>query len=231
MFARTFRTAQRAAPCSLQAAVFSRAQTTVASGVAAEGLPLRLERSKPPKTHTTYNKPFTARKQFLFSEYDKQITQAQGMIIVQHYNLSGSELMDLRRSLKQQAMGAQMMVVRAKMVRAVLRDTKYTNLASLFTGPNAIVFWNSGCKDQLAAMKLALGCMAKQKKLLVVGAKYQDILLNSEMLKEFVNLPNIDQLRAQLVGLMETPARQLASVLSRVPQSLVGVIKQMSEKP
>ncbi|KAI9469431.1 hypothetical protein BX667DRAFT_456916, partial [Coemansia mojavensis] len=164
------------------------------------------------------------RKQFLFSEYDKQITQAQGMIIVQHYNLSGSELMDLRRSLKQQAMGAQMMVVRAKMVRAVLRDTKYTNLASLFTGPNAIVFWNSGCKDQLAAMKLALGCMAKQKKLLVVGAKYQDILLNSEMLKEFVNLPNIDQLRAQLVGLMETPARQLASVLSRVPQSLVGVI-------
>ncbi|KAJ2449870.1 hypothetical protein EV183_004635 [Coemansia sp. RSA 2336] len=230
MFARTFRTAQRNAPHSLVAAVSLRAQSTVASSAAVESLPLRLERSKPPKTHTTYNKPFTARKQYLFTAYDKQIMQAQGVIVVQHYNLSGSELMDLRRSLKQQAMGAHMMVVRAKMVRAVLRDTKYSNLAPLFTGPNAIIFWDAGCQDQLAAMKLALDCAAKQKKLLVVGAKYQDILLNSEMLKEFVNLPGVDQLRAQLVGLVETPARQLASILNRVPQSLVGVVKQLSEK-
>ncbi|KAJ2851570.1 hypothetical protein IWW36_001054 [Coemansia brasiliensis] len=230
MLARTFKTAQRVTPRSFAATTFSRPQTTEASSASVDRLPLRLDRLKPPKTHTTYNKPFTARKQFLFSEYDKQISQTQGMIVVQHYNLNGSELMDLRRSLKQQAMGAQLMVVRAKMARAVVRDTKYANLAPLFTGPNAIVFWNSECRDQLAAMKLALDCMTKQKKLLVVGAKYQDILLNSEMLKEFVNLPNIEQLRAQLVGLVETPARQLASILNRLPQSLVGVIKQMSEK-
>ncbi|KAJ1727509.1 hypothetical protein LPJ61_004530, partial [Coemansia biformis] len=94
-----------------------------------------LERSRAPKTQTTYKKPFSQRKQYLFGEYDRSFAQSPGVIVVQHYNLSGSEQLEQRQSLKLSAHGAKLLVVRSKMVKAVLRDTRFGNLGDLFTGP------------------------------------------------------------------------------------------------
>ncbi|KAJ2731936.1 hypothetical protein H4R23_002956 [Coemansia sp. Cherry 401B] len=185
----------------------------------------KLERSRAPKQQTTYKKPFNPRKQYLFSSYDTQFAQSPALLVLQHYNLSGGELLDLRRTLKEH--GAHLMIVKSKMMKAVLRDTKYANLATVFTGPSAIVYWE-GVEDQVAAMRKTLEIVARQRKLLVMGAKFEDVLLNAEMVREFVNLPSIDQLRAQVVGVVEMPAQQLASVLGRIPQRLVGVLGQMA---
>ncbi|KAJ2438887.1 hypothetical protein GGI03_008921 [Coemansia sp. RSA 2337] len=59
-----------------------------------------------------------------------------------------------------------------------------------------------------------------------MGAKYGETLLNPSMMKDFVNLPHIDQLRAQVLGVIQSPAQQLSSVLQRIPQRLVGVLQQ-----
>ncbi|KAJ2782210.1 hypothetical protein H4R18_002419 [Coemansia javaensis] len=188
----------------------------------------RLERSRAPKTQTTYKKPFSARKQYLFGEYDRSFAQSPGVIVVQHYNLSGSEQLEQRQALKLAAHGARLMVVRAKMVKAVLRDTRYANLEPLFTGPSAIIYWDR-VDEPLAAMRLALQAIEKQKKTVVMGACVGDVLLNPAMLKDFVALPPIDHLRAQLVGVLQTPAQRLAAVLARTPQRLVDVLKQKAE--
>ncbi|KAJ2378361.1 hypothetical protein IW150_000848 [Coemansia sp. RSA 2607] len=188
---------------------------------------VKLERSQPAKTQTTYKKPFTQRKQYLFSTYDEQFAASKTVLIVQHHNLSGSELTEQRRELKMAASGARLMVVRPKMVRAVLRDTRYGNLGEAFVGPTAIVCWDQDV--ELEAVKKAMEVVKRQKKMVLVGAKHEDMILNAQMLAGLVNLPSMETLRAQVVGVVQAPAQQLAGVLKRIPQRLVGVLKQKAE--
>ncbi|KAJ2353028.1 hypothetical protein IWW50_004230 [Coemansia erecta] len=203
----------------------TRALATTASS---ESVVQKLERTRAPKKLTTYKKPFTLRKQYLFKEYDAHLASSPAIIILQHYNLSGAEVLGLRQSLKQTAQEANLMVVRSKMMRAVLRDTQYENLSALFSGPSALVYWRRDV-DGMLAMKQAMEVVQKQKKLVVMGAKFGDLLLNPSMMNGFVNLPSIDQLRAQVLGVVQSPAQQLTSVLNRIPQRLVGVLTQMSD--
>ncbi|KAJ1647480.1 hypothetical protein J3B02_003307 [Coemansia erecta] len=188
----------------------------------------KLERTQAPKTQTTYKKPFSYRKQFLFGTYDTQIASSPSVVVVQHHNLSGSELMAHRRDLKTKAQGARLMIVRPKMIKAVLRDTRYTNLADLFSGPTAIIYWTEKV-DTIVAMRQAMDVVKKQRKIILMGAKFEDMLLNVPMMNNLVDLPSLDILRAQVVGIIQSPAQQLAAVLNRIPQRLVGVLKQKAE--
>ncbi|KAJ1801068.1 hypothetical protein LPJ59_000602 [Coemansia sp. RSA 2399] len=204
--------------------------TTHSAQVAHKRPALSLERSRAPKTQTTYKQPFTQRKQYLFSEYDKQFSTSPATLVLQHHNLSGAEQLELRNQLKFQAQGAKLMVVRPKMFKAVLRHTRFANMENLFSGPSAIVYWNSADVDGIQAMGQVLEIVRPQRKLIVMGAKYGDsLVLNPSMLGDFVKLPDIDQLRSQVVGIIGNPARALASVLNRIPQRLVGVLKQRAD--
>ncbi|KAJ2008165.1 hypothetical protein H4R26_000370 [Coemansia thaxteri] len=199
------------------------------SATASQALNPKLERSHPPKSMTMYKKPFAQRKQYLFSEYEGQFVSSPAVVVVQHHNLNGSEQLDYRRELKVNAQGARLMIVRSKMIKAVLRNTRFTNLGSLFSGPTAIVYWEAAERDgfdSMLAVKQAMDLTKKQKRVVLMGAKYGDTLLNPAMMKEFVGLPHIDQLRAQVLGVIQSPAQQLTSVLQRIPQRLVGVLEQ-----
>ncbi|KAJ1954832.1 hypothetical protein GGI12_005703 [Dipsacomyces acuminosporus] len=197
--------------------------------------PAKLERSQAPKTLTEYKKPFSPRKQFLFSEYEGHFVDSPAIIVMQHHNLSGAEQAEQRRDLKMNAQGARLMIVRSKMLKAVLRHTRFANLAPLFSGPTAIVYWRpSDLKDvdsfdPLLAMKQVMDSTRKQRKLILMGAKFDDNLLNPAMMRDFVNLPHIDQLRGQILGVIQSPAQQLTSLLQRIPQRLAGVLKQRAE--
>ncbi|KAJ1952118.1 hypothetical protein EC988_003723 [Linderina pennispora] len=193
----------------------------------------RLERSRPAKTHTEYKKPFSARKQFLFGEYEAHFVDSPSVIVLQHHNLSGSEQAAQRRDLKLNAQGAKLMIVRSRMVQAVLRDTAYANLTSLFSGPSAIVYWQKDAVaedfDPVLAMRQVMEITGQQRKMVLMGAKIDNTLLNPAMMKDFVNMPNIDQLRAQIIGVVQSPSQQLASLLQRIPQRLAGVLKQRAD--
>ncbi|KAJ1665396.1 hypothetical protein EV178_003183 [Coemansia sp. RSA 1646] len=197
----------------------------------ANARPFSLERSRAPKTHTTYKQPFTQRKQYLFSEYDKQFGTSPAVVVLQHHNLSGADQLELRKQLKLQAQGGKLMVVRPKMFKAVLRHTRFANMENLFSGPSAIIYWSDiDGSDVIQAMGQVLDIVKPQRKLVLMGARYGDsLVLNPSMLRDFVKLPGMDQLRAQVVGVIESPARSLASVLNRIPQRLVGVLKQRAD--
>ncbi|KAJ1937035.1 hypothetical protein FBU59_004872 [Linderina macrospora] len=204
-------------------------QRTMATAAAVS----RLERSRPAKTHTEYKKPFSQRKQFLFGEYETQFVDSPSVIVLQHHNLSGTEQAAQRRELKLNAQGAKLMIVRSRMAQAVLRDTAYANMAALFSGPSAIVYWQKESMkegfDPMLAMKQAMEITGKQRKMVLMGAKIEETLLNPAMMKDFVNMPSIDMLRAQVIGVVQSPSQQLAALLQRIPQRLAGVLKQRAD--
>ncbi|KAJ2723094.1 hypothetical protein GGI07_002853 [Coemansia sp. Benny D115] len=214
-------------PSTLLRATLGRGFSTNRSLAMAQGL----ERSQPPKTLTSYKKPFSARKQYLFKTYEGQFVESPAILVLQHHNLGGQELMNLRRDLKLDAQGAKLMVVRPKMIKAVVRDTKFANMADLFNGPTALVYWvnDQGVEAQGDLISKAIKVVKEQKKCVLTGAVYENMVLNVAMLEGLVQMPGIDALRAQVLGVVQQPVQQLAGVLKRVPQRLVGVLQQKAE--
>jgi large subunit ribosomal protein L10 len=129
-------------------------------------------------------------------------------IVVTHYKgLSVAEITELRRQMG--AAGAGFRVTKNRLVRIALETTPYVGLAELFVGPTAVAFSN----DPVAAPKAAAAFAKRNEKLIIIGGGLGEHVMSSEQVRALADLPSLDELRAKLVGLIQTPASRLVGVL------------------
>jgi large subunit ribosomal protein L10 len=129
-------------------------------------------------------------------------------IVVTHYKgLSVAEITELRRQMG--AAGAGFRVTKNRLVRIALETTPYVGLAGLFVGPTAVAFSN----DPVAAPKAAAAFAKRNEKLIIIGGGLGEHVMSSEQVRALADLPSLDELRAKLVGLIQTPASRLVGVL------------------
>jgi len=121
--------------------------------------------------------------------------------------LTVAESTDLRR--KMLAEGANFKVTKNRLAKLALAGTPYEGLADLFEGPTAIA-WSS---DPVAAAKVAVGFAKDNEKLTVIGGAMGELRLDADGIKALATLPSLDELRAKLVGMLNTPATRIAGVL------------------
>jgi large subunit ribosomal protein L10 len=142
-----------------------------------------------------------------------------GVVVVTHYQgLSVAEVTELRRGMR--AAGARFRVTKNRLAKIALADTPYATLAELFTGPTAIAF----SSDPVAAPKAAVTYAKRNEKLAIIGGALGGTLLTSEQVRALADLPAIDELRARLVGLLNTPAARLISLLQAPGAQLARVL-------
>ena len=129
-------------------------------------------------------------------------------IVVTHYKgLSVAEITELRRQMG--AAGAGFRVTKNRLARIALEKTAYVGLAELFVGPTAVAFSN----DPVAAPKAAAAFAKRNDKLIIIGGGLGEHVMSSEQVRALADLPSLDELRAKLVGLIQTPASRLVGVL------------------
>jgi len=142
-----------------------------------------------------------------------------GVIVVTHYQgLSVAEVTELRRGML--AAGARFRVTKNRLAKIALADTPYSPLADLFTGPTAIAF----SQDPMAAPKAAVGYAKRNEKLAIIGGALGSNLLSAEQVRALADLPSIDELRAQLAGLLASPAARLVGLLQAPGAQLARVL-------
>ena len=117
------------------------------------------------------------------------------------------EVTELRRQMR--AAGASFKVTKNRLARRALAGTKFERLSPMFTGPTAIAF----SRDPVAAAKVAVEFANKNEKLRIVGGGLNDQQLDVQGIKSLATMPSLDQLRAKLLGMLQTPATRIASVL------------------
>ena len=148
-----------------------------------------------------------------------------GVVVVTHYQgMSVAEVTELRRGMR--AAGARFRVTKNRLAKIALADTPYASLAGLFTGPTAIAF----SSDPVAAPKAAVGYAKRNEKLAIIGGALGGSLLTPEQVRALADLPSIDEVRAQLVGLLTTPAGRLISVLQAPGGQLARVLVAHAEQ-
>ena len=86
-----------------------------------------------------------------------------------------------------------------RLAKLALDDTPYAALADLFTGPTAIAF----SSDPVAAPKAAVDYAKRNEKLVIIGGALGGSLLDAGEVRALAELPSLDELRGQLVGLLD----------------------------
>jgi large subunit ribosomal protein L10 len=130
------------------------------------------------------------------------------MVVVTHYSgLTVADMTDLRDRVREA--GAGFKVTKNRLTRLALEGTKFQGLGDLFVGPTAIAYSD----DPVAAAKAAVDFAKSNDNLVVLGGALGEQRLDVNGVRSLAALLSLDEQRAQLVGLLQKPATNVAAVL------------------
>ena len=98
---------------------------------------------------------------------------------------------------------------------------------SLLKGHTAVVV---GGDDASGVAKVLSEYFKSKEKVSVKAGALGDRPLTADEIKQIATLPGLEQLRAQLLSLLNTPASSLVTVLSAPARGMVAVLKAKADK-
>jgi large subunit ribosomal protein L10 len=147
-----------------------------------------------------------------------------GVVVVTHYmGLNVAELQQLRVQMRDE--GARFRVTKNRLAKLAIDGTPFSPIGELLTGPTAIAY----SPDPVAAAKVISAFAKKNDKLKIVGAGYAGTLLDADAVRALAELPSLDELRAKLLSLLNTPATRIAGVLQAPAGQLARVLKAKAD--
>ena len=154
-----------------------------------------------------------------------RIEGCETIVVAEYSGLTVAEMTDLRT--KAYAAGADgFKVTKNTLMKLALKDTPYEGISDLFTGPVGI----SVSQDPVAAAKIAYEFAKDNEKLVIKGGVMGATILDVQGVEALAKMPSLDELRGKIVGILQTPAQQIARVLQAPAQNMVGVTKAYAEK-
>ena len=128
------------------------------------------------------------------------------VVVTRNDGLTVADVTDLRRKVR--AAGATYKVAKNRLPTLALDGTQFDGIAPLLKGPTALA-WSA---DPVAVAKVIVEFAKTNDKLVLLGGALGSQVLNADGIKALAELPSLDTLRAQLVGLISTPATRIAGV-------------------
>ena len=155
----------------------------------------------------------------------KEELKNSSSIIVAHYDgLSVSETDSLRKEMRDN--GAKFKVTKNRLTKIALIDTPYESIADLFSGPTAIAY----SSDPVAPAKVSVNFEKKLENFKIVGGSYEGEKIDKNKINFLATLPSLDQIRGTLIGLINSPAQKLTSLVQAPGGQLARLISARSKK-
>lgn len=164
-------------------------------------------------------------KKYLVEEVSRHLDKSDFVFLADYNTVNVEEIAELRSSLREEQ--AEFHVVKNSILNVVAKSRDLPSLDSWMAGPTAIVV---GGQNPSGVAKILKKFSDDKKKMEVKVALLGDRTLEKADVMALAELPSIEVLKAQLLGLLNTPAQRMASVLNAVPVGLLNVMKAHSEK-
>lgn len=159
-----------------------------------------------------------AKKQATIAALQEALAKSDMVLVTKQSGLTVAEVTDLRRKMR--AAGVGYKVAKNRLVQIAIKGTKFEGLAAMLKGPTALAY----ATDPVAPAKVAVEFAKKNDKLKVIGAVLSGDVLDEKRTKALASLPSLDELRAKLVGMIQTPATRIAGVLQAPAGQLARVM-------
>jgi large subunit ribosomal protein L10 len=164
-------------------------------------------------------------KQFLVDEVETHLRKSDYVYLANFDRITVEDVGALRDQLS--AEKAEFHVVKNSILRVAARKLELPDLDAWLTGPTAIIVGGKNATGVAKVMQTFT--KAKEKGQVKVGVLDRRTY-DADQVKELAELPSLDALRAQLLGLLTTPARQFVVVLNGVPTALLNVLQAKAKE-
>lgn len=164
-------------------------------------------------------------KKYLVEEVANRLKESEYVFLTNYFRITVAETADLRARLAEQ--DAEFHVVKNTILQQAVKALELPELDDMLDGQIAVV---SGGKNPSEVAKVLQKFHKEKDKVAVKGGSLGDRLLTADEIDALSKLPSLDTLRAQLMGLLNTPATQFVGVINAVPQSVVTVLKAYADK-
>lgn len=163
-------------------------------------------------------------KKELVSHVNQQLQDSVSVVVAHYKGMTVAEMTDLRGRLR--AAGAGMKVSKNRLAKLALAGTSYESLSDMLTGPTAIAF----SADPVSAAKILVEYAKANEKLVIVGGAFGEIKLDVNGVKNLATMPSLDELRARIIGMINTPATRIAAILQAPGGQVARVINAHATK-
>lgn len=165
------------------------------------------------------------RKADWIAKIKQNFVESDAVFAVNQNKMTVAETESLRKLLRNA--NSSYVVTKNTLARLAVKDTDFECLSTHLSGQTAVVF----SKDITGAAKVISEFASKNEgKLTIVCGGYQGKLLNAKDIDTLAKLPSMDELRAKLVALIQTPAQRLVRLTREPAGQIARVLKSYSEK-
>jgi large subunit ribosomal protein L10 len=161
------------------------------------------------------------RKEELIAHYSQLLTATDGFLVAEYRGLSVAKLNDLRARLTEAA--GSFSVAKNTLFSIALTQSGWPVPEDLLVGPTGIAFGNGNLPK---VAKTIQGFAKDNPDLFVIkGGVMAGSVFSAAEVEAVANLPTMEEIRAQLAGLVVQPAAQLAGLLNAATSQVVNVLQ------
>ena len=168
-----------------------------------------------------------AEKKSVVEELESRLTESPYVLLTDYSGMTVTQFGELRKRLRD--CGARYRVVKNTMVRRGLASVGREVSNDGLVGMTAMVFATEESEISAAAKVIKNFDQEFEKPKIKFGFFGEDFL-SAEDLIVLADLPPMEVLRSQLIGLLQTPATRVATVLGAPASQIARVLKAYAEK-
>jgi len=146
-------------------------------------------------------------KKNYISEMETQFQNNEAVMVTHYQGLTMSQLDELRGQMREH--GIKFTITKNRITKIALEKTKCKELSNLFTGATAVAFSD----DAIISARILSKFAKKNESLKLLGGIMGNEVLDKTAVQNVANLPTLDEARANIVGILATPASKLVSIL------------------
>jgi len=163
-------------------------------------------------------------KKKLYIEEMKIFFKENSSILITHYQgLSVKQIDELRSEMRKH--GILFKITKNRITKLALEGSKYKKLENLFSGPTAVAF----SEDAITSAKILTKFAKKNSNLKIIGGIMEEEPLSVEEVEKIATLPTLDEARANITGILASPAQKIISILL-APGSKIAILALIKSK-
>ena len=158
-------------------------------------------------------------KQALVAEVNEVAANSESAVAAEYRGLSVEQMTEFRAKARNE--GVYVRVVKSTLAKRAIEGTAFECLGEVLKGPILLAFSR---EDPGAAARVVKEFAKENEDLATKGVAIGGALYGAEDLNRLASLPNLDQARAILLGVLQAPLSQLVRTLAEPPAMLARVL-------
>jgi large subunit ribosomal protein L10 len=159
-------------------------------------------------------------KKYLIEEVAGYLKKSDYVILANYDKLTVADVAELRRRLDPHH--AEFHVVKNSSLRVAAQALNLPNFDSALIGPTAVIV---GGKNSPGVAKVLRDFIREKQKIVLKAGILSQKLISAKDIERLAEMPSLDAMRAQFLGLLQQPATLFVRVINAVPQGVVNVLQ------